>query len=163
MAVLYVLCSAQLTVYAPRPAQSAQHNFERLHLHLHWRCIHWQSYSLFVNTLINYYKQVFKQVASTWIWNALSQKALFLGSLPFKLPGHGLNMEYGEIVSRLVSTIQYIVTSITDLQIEELYLLFKSLTIAIHSAFPIPAPGPPWHCLINECTYTTLLLANRFY
>ena len=77
MAVLYVLCSAQLIVYAPRPAQSAQHNFERLHLHLHWRCIHWQSYSLFVNTLINYYKQVFKQVASTGILDALSQRHCF--------------------------------------------------------------------------------------
>ena len=47
-------------------------------------------------------------------------------------------MEYGEIVSRLVSTIQYIVTSITDLQIEELYL-FKSLTIA---TAPVPSQLP---------------------
>ena len=49
-------------------------------------------------------------------------------------------MEYGEIVSRLVSTIQYIVTSITDLQIEELYL-FKSLTISSYTA-PIPSQLP---------------------
>ena len=109
---------------------------------------------------------MFKQVASTtWNWNACPKRSSPTGGFKDLCYSNHMESQHEDIARRLapspniVNIELNIVTSI--LKIEELYL-FKSLTIAIHSAFPfpIPAPSPRCYCLINECVYTTLLQIN---